>query len=63
MIDVIMDQGLLRLADGLLYSVKLLCEIKAGPLLFNHLDHVAKMSLGAAQPGDDFRVRLMDVAV
>lgn len=58
-VDVVVDQGLLRRRDRLLDGVKLLGEINAGPLVLHHLDDGPHMPLGAFQAFDDFRMRRM----
>ena len=63
MINVIVDQNLLRLGDGLLNGMKLLRQIQARSLLLDHPNDMAKMSFGSPQPPDDFRVRQVDMAV
>jgi len=55
-VDVIMDQRLLRLSDRLLHGVELLREIEAGTAVGEHLDHLVKMAFGAFQAFDDFRM-------
>ena len=58
-IDVVVDQGLLRRRDRLLDGVKLLGEINAGPLILHHLDDGPYMPLSALQALDDFGMRRM----
>jgi hypothetical protein len=60
-VDVIMDQRALRLADGFFDGMKLLGEIKAAPSFIEHLDDSAEMTFGPLQPLDDFRVGFVDV--
>ena len=55
-VDVIVDEGFLRLSDRLLHGVELLREIEAGPAVGEHLDHLVKMAFGAFQAFDDFRM-------
>lgn len=61
MINVIVDQGTLRIANGLLYRLKLLSHIEAGFLSFKHLNHRAKMSVSPFQAGDHRRMGCMFV--
>lgn len=50
MVEVILDQRFLRLANGLFNRVELLRQIKAGAACLDHFDHAAKMTFGALQP-------------
>src|SRR5713226_7929200 len=43
MIEMVLDQRLLRLANGLFDRVELLRQIKAGAPRLDHVDHAAKM--------------------
>lgn len=61
MIDVIVDQCALCLADGLLDGVELLGQIEAGAALGKHFDDAAEVTFGALQPFDDIRVSFMGV--
>jgi hypothetical protein len=61
MIDVIVNQSPLGLADGLFDGVKLLGEVKAGPPLTEHFNHPTEMALGTLQPLDDIWVSFMNV--
>ena len=58
-IEVVVDQSLLGLMHGALDGVKLLCQIDAGPTLFDHLDHLLQMTGRATQALDDGRMRLV----
>jgi hypothetical protein len=44
MIEVVLDERLFRLADGLFDRMKLLCDIKARPIALAHFDHADKMA-------------------
>ena len=61
MIDVIMDQCALCLANGLLDCVQLLRQIKAGAILGKHLDDAAEVTFGTLQPLDDIGVSFVNV--
>ena len=63
MVDVVVDQCPLGLADSLFDSMQLLREIEAGSSLGEHLDHPVQMPLGAPQPLHDFGVGFMNVIV
>ncbi len=63
MVDVIVDERLLGLNDGFLYSEKLLGDVETGSILFEHLDHGAQMPVGAAQALDDFGMTGVGVCV
>jgi hypothetical protein len=63
MIDVIVNQSPLGLADGLFDGVKLLGEVKAGPPLTEHFNHPTEMALRTLQPLDDIWVSFMNVIV
>ena len=52
-IDVIVDQRLLRLADRLLDGMKLLRQVETGAAVREHLDHLVKVTFGALQALDD----------
>ncbi len=61
MIDMVVDQRSLRLADGLFDGMKLLGEVEARSMFIKHLDDSAKMAFGPLQPFDDIRVGFMGV--
>jgi len=61
MIDVIMYQCALCLADGLLDRVELLGQIEAGAALGKHFDDAAEVTFRALQPFDDIRMTFMSV--
>jgi hypothetical protein len=46
-VQVVLDQDLLCLANCLLHRVHLLGDRKAGPLGLDHRDHAAQVALGA----------------
>jgi len=62
-IEMIVDQGLLGLGDGLLDGMQLLGDIEAGAASFNHLDNRAQMPVRALQPLDDIGMRVVHVGV
>ena len=62
-VDVILDQGALGLADGLLHRVQLLGNIHAGTAILDHGDDAAQVALGALEPFDDVAVTLMVVMI
>jgi hypothetical protein len=53
MINVIVNQSPLGLADGLFDGMQLLGEIEARPSLGEHFDHPAEMTVSPLQPLDD----------
>src|SRR5829696_9021997 len=59
MVEMVLDERLLRLADRLLDGVQLLCKLEAGPACLDHLDDAAQMALRTAQPLGDVGMRLM----
>jgi MFS family permease len=61
MVEMVLDQGFLRLTYGFLHGMKLLCKIKAGPACFDHVDHTSEMSFGAPKSLGDIRVGLMQM--
>jgi hypothetical protein len=56
MIDVIVNQCPLGLADGLFDGVELLGQIEAGAPFAEHFDHPAEMTVSPLQPLDDIRM-------
>ena len=50
MIDVVVNQLLLRRRDGTLDCVQLLRHIQAGPIVRQHRDHVLKVAAGTLEP-------------
>jgi len=54
--DVVVDQHLLGLRNGLLDRIQLLGNVEARPLRLDHLDDAAQVTFGAPQALDDFRV-------
>ena len=58
--DVVVDQRLLGLRNGLLDRIQLLGNVEARPLRLDHLDDAAQVTFGAPQALDDFRVGLVD---
>lgn len=63
MIDVIVDQRLLRLADGFLDGMKLLRQVEAGAAVQEHLDHLVKVTFCALQTLEDSGVRYVNMIV
>jgi hypothetical protein len=61
MIDVIVNQSPLGLADGLFDSMKLLGEIEAGASFAEHFDHPAEMTVSPLQPLDDIRMGFVKI--
>jgi hypothetical protein len=61
MVDVILDQGALRLGYRLLDGVQLLGDIQTGPMTLDHGDDASQMSFGPFEPLDDFGVGLVNV--
>src|SRR5262249_11923955 len=59
MIDVIVDQGLFCLADGLLDGVQLLRHVETGARLLDHRDDAPQMPFGPLQPLDDVGMAAM----
>ena len=55
-IHVVVDQGLLGIAHGAFYSLKLLCHVHARASLFDHGNDGTQMALGAFQARYDFGV-------
>jgi hypothetical protein len=60
-VDVIVDQRLLRLADRLFDRMKLLCQIEAGAAFAEHLDNPVKMAFRPLQPLDDIGMSFVNV--
>jgi len=60
-IDVIVDQRPLGLADRLLNCVELLGKVEARPGLAEHLDDLVQMSLGASEPFHNLGVGFVNV--
>src|SRR6266404_4780265 len=61
MIDVIVNQSPLGLANGLFDGMQLLGEIEAGSSFAEHFNHPTEMALGTLQPLDDSWVSFMNV--
>ena len=62
-IDVILNQGALGLAYGLLHGMQLLRDIHALTAILDHGDDAAQMALGALQALHDIAVALVSVAM
>src|ERR1700688_3880848 len=52
-VNMVLDEFLLGVADGLLDGVQLLCQIHAGAARLQHVDHRRQVSLGAFQSCGD----------
>jgi hypothetical protein len=63
MIDVVVDQGFLGLANGLLDGVELLGDIETGSSLLDHRNDAPQVSFRPLQPLHDIRVALMNVCI
>ncbi|MNL59887.1 hypothetical protein D3C87_1836500 [compost metagenome] len=63
MIDMVLDQSALGLADGFFHGVQLLSDVDAGPTVFDHVDDAAQVPLSTLQPFDDIAMTLVLVAV
>ncbi|MNE93946.1 hypothetical protein D3C80_1918560 [compost metagenome] len=63
MIDVVLDQRTLGLADGFFHGMQLLSDVDAGPTVFDHADDAAQVPLSTLQPFDDIAMTLVLVAV
>ncbi len=61
MVDVVVDQCALRLADGLLDGMKLLSQIQARPAFVEHVDDTTEVTLGAPEPPDDIGMSFVNV--
>jgi len=59
MVDMVVDQHLLGLADGLFDGVELLGEIETVPALLEHGEDAPKVSFSSFQALDDIRMALM----
>jgi hypothetical protein len=63
MLHVIVDQLALGIADSAFDGVELLREIKAGSALLEHRQHGGQMAVCSLEPGNDFRMRGVDIHV
>lgn len=63
MVDVIVNQRLLRLADGLLDGMELLRQVEAGAAVQEHLDHLVKVTFCALQTLEDSRVSYVHMII
>jgi hypothetical protein len=61
MIDVIVNQSPLGLADGLFDGMQLLGEIEARSSFAEHFNHPAEMTVRPLQPLDDIGMGFMNV--
>jgi hypothetical protein len=61
MIEMILDQCTLCLTDGFLDSMELLGDIKARPIVFDHFDDAAQMTIGAFQPFGNVGMMLVNM--
>ena len=55
--DMIMNQRLLRIVDGVLDGLELLGQLEAWPPLLDHGDHHVQVTAGALEALDDFGMR------
>ena len=62
-IDVIMNQRLFGLPDGLLNGMELLSQVEARSALLNHRDDAPEMPLRASQPLHDLGVAVVKVSI
>src|SRR5712691_3080038 len=62
-VDVILDQGPLGLANRLFDGMELLSDVEAGPPPLDHLGDAAEMSFRALQALQNLRVTLMEIGV
>lgn len=53
MVDMIVDERALGAGDGVFDRLKLLRNIDAGALLFDHADDATQMTSDAVEPFDD----------
>jgi hypothetical protein len=53
---MVVDQFTLRICDGVFHGVQLLREIKARPLLLEHVENRPEVTMSALEPGDDLRM-------
>src|SRR5262249_46576751 len=60
-IDVVMNEVPLRLVDGLLNRMQLLCKLKAVTALAEHPDHPANMAFSALEALHDLRMTFVDM--
>jgi hypothetical protein len=58
--DVVVDQRLLGLCNGSFVGMRLLGNLKARPLRFDHVDNAAEVTFGAPQAPDDFGMAVVD---
>ena len=61
MIDVIVNQRLLSLTEGLLDGMELLRQIDTGPAVREHLDHLVKVTFGPLEALDDAGMRFVNM--
>lgn len=60
-IDMIVDQNPLGIGHGLFDGPKLLGDIDAGPMVFEHGNHGPQVAIGTFQPGNEGRMACMKV--
>jgi hypothetical protein len=61
MVDVVVDQGLLRARNGALDRVQLLDELKARPFGFHHGDDAVEVAGSTLQGLENLRVSLVEL--
>jgi hypothetical protein len=59
MIEVVLDECIVRLGDGLFDGMKLLADVEARATGFDHLDDASQMAISAPQSFDDVQVASM----
>lgn len=59
MVDMIVDQSLLGVADRAFHGLKLLGHIHTGSAILDHPDHRSQMAFGTFQTGYDLGVACM----
>jgi hypothetical protein len=62
-IDMVLDQHALGLADSFFHGMQLLSDVDAGPMVFDHGDDAAQVTLRTLQPFDDIAMTLVLVTV
>jgi len=60
-IQVVLNQRLLGLCDGLLNGLQLLHHVQTRFAVFQHLHNTGQVSSGAAKPFDDSRVGIVNM--
>lgn len=63
MVDVIVNQRLLRLIDRFLDGMELLRQVKTGTAVREHLDHLVKVTFGTLEALDDSGMRSVNMII